>query len=92
MDKIAESRVLRVIYAIQPFGPQPMEVSWQTIKMIFRVLDFGTMGVQLNQSALTTMLHIYKVTLKNEHVTDGPKSANGPVKITTQTWQTKDQN
>ena len=41
--------------------------------------------MELKQSALTAILHMNKVTLKNEPVTDGPKMANEPVIINVQT-------
>ena len=73
-------------------GPQPRDIlqqnkttkSWNP----FLVLDFGTTRVKLKQSALSANLHMNKVALKNEPVTNGPKRANGPVKINVQTWQT----
>ena len=65
-------------------------------------LDFGTMGDQLDQSALSAMLHMHRVTLKNEQVTNGPKAhlarwlanncQNKLANMTTESLTNRDQN
>ena len=40
----------------------------------FLHFGFGTTRAELKQLALTAKLHLYRATLKNEHVANGPKT------------------
>ena len=44
------------------------------MQKLFLSFAFGTTRDKLKQSALSAILHMHRVTLKNDQVTDGPKA------------------